>query len=90
MNPALLVLEARKTIAERAEREAERIGKRGFEGREFVDVMTIRRALALRDERGMAEAEIERELDLKRGTMQRLGGRGVVGDAGEGMASAFG
>ena len=89
-NPALLVLEARRRLADRAEAEAEQVGRRGFTGRAFVDVMTIRRALALRDERGMSERRIEETLSLKRGTMGKLGAKGVLRDAGEGIGSELG
>lgn len=90
MNPALLVLEARRRLAEQAETEAEQVGRRGFKGREFVDVMTLRRALALRDERGMSTEQIEDTLQLRRGTMAKLGPKGVVGDASGSLANAVG
>jgi len=32
----------------------------------------------LRDEKGLSSKEIERKLELKRGTVDRLGERGVV------------
>lgn len=38
----------------------------------------------LRDERGIGEEEIEKRLVLKRGVVQRLGRKGIVGDAGGG------
>lgn len=45
--------------------------------RSFLDVVTLRRVLVLRD-RGMPEGEIERELGLRGGLVGRLGPKGVV------------
>lgn len=53
------------------------IGKKGFEGRKFVDVGSIRDALSLR-ESGLSEGEIEKRLGLKRGSVKKLGPSGVV------------
>lgn len=64
-------------MAEEADREFESIGRRGARGRSFLDVVTLRQVLVLR-ERGVEEEEIERRLELKGGTVGRLGGRGVV------------
>lgn len=38
----------------------------------------------MRDGRGMGEGEIEERLGLRRGVVKRLGGRGVVSEAGLG------
>jgi hypothetical protein len=46
-----------------------------------VDAVTLRRALKLRDEAGVADVEIEKRLGLKRGVVGRLGRKGVVGRA---------
>lgn len=48
-------------------------------GRQFLDVVTLRQVLVLRDEGGVDAAEIERRLGLRRGVVERLGRRGVVG-----------
>lgn len=79
-NPALLVLSARERIAQAAEREAEQVGKPSFAGREFVDALTIRQAISMRDKQGYPPAEIEDSLQLKRGVMERLGKRGIVSE----------
>ncbi|RKU48321.1 hypothetical protein DL546_008231 [Coniochaeta pulveracea] len=76
-NQTLSVLEARRRITERAEAELENIGKRNAEGREFVDIATIRRALLLR-QGGVKEEEIEDRFGLKRGTVRRLGGGRMI------------
>lgn len=57
------------------------MGRRGAEGRRFLDVSVIRQVLVLR-ERGVSEAEIERLLGLGQGVVGVLGRRGVVGVAG--------
>ncbi|KAI9766626.1 MAG: hypothetical protein M1840_006437 [Geoglossum simile] len=80
-NPALTLLSARSRLAEQAEAEALGVGKKGFPGRTFVDAVTLRRALKLRDEGGVADAEIEKRLGLKRGVVGRLGRKGLVGRA---------
>ncbi|KAM3083915.1 hypothetical protein ACMFMG_001981 [Clarireedia jacksonii] len=72
-NPAISLLTARYKIAEEAEKEFENIGRKGFSGRSYLDVSTIRTAIVLRSE-GMAEAEIEKRLGLKSGVVRSLGG----------------
>ena len=53
-------------------------GRRGHGGREFLDVLTIRQMMVLRDERGKSAAEIEKALGLKPGSVERLGPKEVV------------
>lgn len=79
MNPALRVLEARAQLASEAEREFLETGKRGSEGRRFLDIGTLRSVVTLRDQRGMEAKEIERQLGLKSGIVARLGPKGLVG-----------
>lgn len=71
---------ARQQITKAAEREAESFGRTSHTGREYLDVLTIRQAIAMRDSRGVPEREIERALRLKDGVMSRLGGKGVVAE----------
>lgn len=73
------VLNRRRDIQRAAESEA----AEGETQRSFVDVLTLRRVLVLRD-RGVAGEEIEREIGLRRGLVGRLGPRGVVSPAGVG------
>ncbi|KAI9715438.1 MAG: hypothetical protein M1812_005914 [Candelaria pacifica] len=80
VNPAIQILEARSALASAADKEFIEAGKRGHEGRQFLDVVTIRQMLMLRDEKGIGEGEIERRLGLKKGVVGRLGPKGVVGD----------
>lgn len=56
-------------------------GKSG--GREYLPVSVLRIVLGMRDHRGVRAGEIERELGLKRGVVERLGEGGVVGLLGE-------
>ena len=78
-NPAIMILTARERLAQEAEAEFARAGK-GREGRRFLDVMTIRQILMLRDEKAVEAAEIEKKLGLKSGIVARLGAKGIVGD----------
>lgn len=50
--------------------------------REYLPVGDLRMVLGMRDDRGLEGEEIERGLGLKRGLVERLGGKGVVGLAG--------
>lgn len=42
-----------------------------------MDVVTLRQVLVLRDARGLSGEEIERKMELKKGTVDRLGTAGV-------------
>lgn len=90
-NPAIMVLDSRARLQDRADREFLEAGRRGHEGKEFLDVFIIARVLRLRDEQGKSAGEIERVLGLKKGVVGRLGEKGVVsvvdeaGRAGKGV-----
>jgi hypothetical protein len=73
----LLILQARQQLQDKADRELDGLGRRGFDGREFVDVHALREALILR-RKGMKSRDIEGRLELKPGVLERLGGMGVV------------
>lgn len=77
MNSALAVLEARSKLQEEAEKEFDQVGKGVNGGRQFLDVMVIRQILAQRDQ-GKSAANIERDMGLKKGVVERLGPRGMV------------
>ncbi|MCJ1243909.1 hypothetical protein MMC30_001106 [Trapelia coarctata] len=79
-NPAIQVIDARTRLSEAAELEFSQMGKRGFQGKEFLDVVLICQALMLRDDKGLGDKEVEKRLELKSGTMARLGRKGIVGD----------
>ncbi|KAG0645472.1 hypothetical protein D0Z07_8599 [Hyphodiscus hymeniophilus] len=84
-NPAVSLLTARYRLAEEAEQEFANVGRKSSPGRQFLDVITIRQILVLRDEMGANAAEIERQMGLKEGVVARLGRRGVVSASEGGM-----
>ena len=77
-NPALAVLDARQKLAHQAEAEFEEYGKKSSKGRSLLDVTIIRQMIALRDDKGLKDEEIERNLGLQKGVAARLGRKGVV------------
>ena len=81
-NPAVQVLTARENLAKEAEAEFARVRYEGGGGRKFLDVMTIRQVLMFRDEKRLAGADIEKKLGLAAGTVDRLGPRAVIREAG--------
>ncbi|MCJ1387888.1 hypothetical protein MMC18_000731 [Xylographa bjoerkii] len=87
-NPALQILDARNRLTDAAEAEFSEMGRRGFQGKQFLDVVLIRQALMMRDEKGMTDTEIEKRLGLKNGVIARLGRKGTVGDVS--LEGAFG
>ncbi|KAK3674920.1 hypothetical protein LTR78_005264 [Recurvomyces mirabilis] len=78
-NPAIAVLEARSRLQDQAELEFQQAGRRGHDGRQFLDIYMIRQILVQRDEKGKTSAEIEKSMGLKRGVVDRLGPKGVIG-----------
>ncbi|KAI7216131.1 hypothetical protein KC333_g5024, partial [Hortaea werneckii] len=77
-NPTLVALDSRAKLQEAADAEFQMAGKRGHEGRQFLDVYMIRQILIERDVQGRSAEEIERKMGLKKGVVERLGGRGIV------------
>lgn len=73
------MLEARERLQQQADMELQQARKPGFEGRSFVDSTTIRQIIAMRDDRGMSSDQIEKLLELKKGTVERLGPKGLIG-----------
>ena len=74
-----MVLKARETLQQEADVEFAKTG-RGDGGKRFLDVSTIRQLLVMRDDRGLGEEEIEKNMGLAKGVVRSLGKRGVVGD----------
>lgn len=70
-NPVLRVLEARQRITDEAEAEISNVGRRGFEGRKYVDAGVIQLAL-MRQARGEPAARIENALGIKIGRLSML------------------
>jgi len=77
-HPAVMILTARQRLQDEADREFMSIGRRGNEGRSFLDVSTIRQVLMMRDEKGMSAEQIERLLELRKGVVAKLGSRKIV------------
>ncbi|KAH8596787.1 hypothetical protein B0O99DRAFT_670903 [Bisporella sp. PMI_857] len=77
-NPAVSLLTARYRLAGEADQEFASIGKSTYKGRQFLDVVTIRQILLLRDDKGVPAEAIEHQLGLRPGVVARLGRRGVV------------
>lgn len=70
-NPVLRVLEARQRIADEGEAEISNVGRRGFQGRKYVDAGVITLAL-MRQARGEPAARIEKSLGIKEGRLSVL------------------
>ncbi|EFW15135.1 conserved hypothetical protein [Coccidioides posadasii str. Silveira] len=79
-NPAIQILSARSNLAKFAEQELESFGKQSHAGRQFLDVVTIKQILGMRDREGIGPDMIERHYRLKAGLVGRLGAKGVVGE----------
>jgi len=71
-----MVLQARQRLQEEAEEESLNVGRKGFPGRRFVDVSTVRQALLLR-QKGEGEEDVERKLGFRKGRLSVLG-KGIV------------
>jgi len=84
-NPAILVLTARENLAKEAEAEFARVRYEGGGGRRFLDVMTVRQVLMMRDEKHITDTDIEQKLGLANGVVKRLGKKGVVEEASMGV-----
>ncbi|PGH10287.1 hypothetical protein GX51_00044 [Blastomyces parvus] len=78
-NAALLVLSSRAELEKAAARELESVGRPNHPGREFLDVVSIRQILAMRDKEGVSEEVIEKQFRLKKGVVGSLGRKGIVG-----------
>ena len=82
-----MVLRARERLQQEAEAEFTRTGREEG-GKRFLDVSTIRQVIVLRDDRKMAEEQIEKNLGLAKGVVRGLGPKGVVGDVRVGKVTA--
>lgn len=80
-NPALLVIRAREQITKAAQAENAQMGLANFQGRQFLDSLTIHQALTMREKQHLPSREIERLLQLKKGTVDRFGKNGVFSPA---------
>ncbi|KAH7342343.1 hypothetical protein BKA65DRAFT_400445 [Rhexocercosporidium sp. MPI-PUGE-AT-0058] len=74
------LLTARYRLASEAEDEFAQTGKStAAKGRQFLDVLTLRQILVLRDEKGVEAGEIERMLGLRGGLWRGWGGGVLLG-----------
>ncbi|KAF1817454.1 hypothetical protein P152DRAFT_388139 [Eremomyces bilateralis CBS 781.70] len=71
-NHAATMLTARRRFQEASAREEAEVGRPSFAGREFLDVLTVQKALAMRN-KGVSDGEIERQLKLKKGVAGKVG-----------------
>jgi len=78
-------LTARESLAKEAEAEFARVRYEGGGGRRFLDVMTVRQVLMMRDDKHMNDADIEQKLGLAGGVVKRLGEKAVVAEVGMGI-----
>ena len=77
-NPAVTLLNRRQKLQEEADQEWENVGRKGFAGRKFIDVGTLRQAITLRDKQQKSPGEIETALRLQNGMIGKLGPKGLV------------
>ena len=79
-NPSLLVVQARGQTGKKWEEEQDDMGKSTFEGRTLISAKEIRDVLEMRG-RGMESGDIEKQLRLKRGIVERLGAKEAIANA---------
>jgi len=72
----LTVLSARQRLQDKAETELQSVGRRGFQGREYVDVSAVRQAMLL-VQGGKSVSVAEETVGLKKGRLGVLG-KGIV------------
>jgi hypothetical protein len=79
-NPAMLLVQARRRLAQQVESELEDQGRPSFAGRTLISAQEIRQALTSRDDAGRSSQEVEKQLRLKPGILDQLVAKGVVGN----------
>jgi hypothetical protein len=77
-NPAMMLVQARQRLAKQWESEMEGQGRPSFAGRTLLSAQEIRQALTSRDEAGKSSQQVEKELKLKPGILDRLVAKGLV------------
>lgn len=76
-NTGMMVVHARDRIAQQYEQELEELGRASFAGRTLISAKDVKEALRMRDEGGMSEGEVEKQLRLKSGILSQLAKPGV-------------
>ncbi len=77
-NPALILVHSRDRIGQQWDSELENRGRASFAGRSLLSAKDIREALTLRDEVGKSSREVEQQMRLKPGVLDRVIPRGLV------------
>lgn len=80
-NPATQLVQARQKFNKQWEIEEENRGRGTFAGRTLLSASDIKEALTLRDQAGRSSQQVEKELRLKAGLLDRLVAKGVVANA---------
>lgn len=76
-NAGMMAFQARERIAGKFEQELDDLGRSSFKGRSLISAKDVKEALRMRDEAGVSEQEIERQLRLQPGILSRLARPGV-------------
>lgn len=76
-NPVLSVLESRQRLQRQARTEFDALGEGRKDLRQFIDMRLILTAMRMRRD-GAAMADIEHQLQLRRGLLNKLGRPGVL------------
>lgn len=80
-NPAIILVQARTRFEKQWETENDDRGRTGFAGRTLLSARDIREALTLRDETGIISQDVEKQMRLKPGTLDRMVAKGIVANA---------
>jgi len=73
----MMAFQARERIAHKYEQELDGLGRTSFKGRTLIPAKDVKEALRLRDEVGVPEQEIEKQLRLQSGILSQLAKPGV-------------
>ena len=76
-NSGLTVVQARERIAQQFEQEMESLGKSTFKGRTLIPAKDVSEILRMRDQRGMSDEQIEKQMRLHPGILRQLARPGV-------------
>lgn len=76
-NSGMVVVQTRERIAQKYQQELDDLGRSSFAGRSLISAKDVKEALRMRDEAGVPEQEIEKQLRLKSGILNQLAKPGV-------------
>ncbi|RVX72280.1 hypothetical protein B0A52_04484 [Exophiala mesophila] len=80
-NPAMHLVQSRERFNKLWETEEENRGRGTFAGRTLLSANDIKEALTLRDEGGRSTQQIEKEMRLSPGILDKLVAKGIIGNA---------